>query len=202
LGNEAFLGCVGLKEIIIPASVAAVNHKCFYGCTGITKVTIENGVKNIEGDTFIGCTSLTELNVPDSVTSFDLCAIINTGIKHFVFPKNIRYTKFYTPKHVDELTLDYVVIQSGTKILDYNWFYAYSSLKAFYYEGTEAEYADVKKQTAPNNQSIFDNGENMPHNIEVMKEWIGNLTVYYYSEEEPEGEGNYWHYVDGVPTKW
>ena len=25
---------------------------------------------------------------------------------------------------------------------------------------------------------------------------------YYYSEEEPTGSGNYWHYVDGVPTIW
>ena len=26
--------------------------------------------------------------------------------------------------------------------------------------------------------------------------------VYWYSETEPTGEGNYWRYVDGVPTKW
>ena len=26
--------------------------------------------------------------------------------------------------------------------------------------------------------------------------------VYYYSEIEPTKEENYWHYVDGVPTKW
>ena len=27
-------------------------------------------------------------------------------------------------------------------------------------------------------------------------------THYFYSETEPTGEGNYWHYVDGVPTPW
>ena len=27
-------------------------------------------------------------------------------------------------------------------------------------------------------------------------------SVYFYFEEEPTGLGNYWHYVDGVPTIW
>ncbi|MBQ9131275.1 MAG: leucine-rich repeat protein, partial [Clostridia bacterium] len=27
-------------------------------------------------------------------------------------------------------------------------------------------------------------------------------THYFYSETQPQGEGNYWHYVDGVPTPW
>ena len=27
------------------------------------------------------------------------------------------------------------------------------------------------------------------------------VTCYYYSDTNPNG-GNYWHYVDGVPTKW
>ena len=26
--------------------------------------------------------------------------------------------------------------------------------------------------------------------------------AYNYSEEEPINEGRYWHYVDGIPTKW
>ena len=30
--------------------------------------------------------------------------------------------------------------------------------------------------------------------------WKG--TAYLYSEEKPTCEGNYWHYVNGVPTIW
>lgn len=29
-----------------------------------------------------------------------------------------------------------------------------------------------------------------------------NCPVYWYSESEPTSSGNYWHYVDGVVTKW
>ena len=31
---------------------------------------------------------------------------------------------------------------------------------------------------------------------------LTNATIYYYSETQPTAEGNYWHYVDGVPTVW
>ena len=31
---------------------------------------------------------------------------------------------------------------------------------------------------------------------------LNSATLYYYSEKHPTTEGNYWHYVNGVPTKW
>ncbi|MEE3432094.1 MAG: hypothetical protein VZR78_05090, partial [Candidatus Enteromonas sp.] len=31
---------------------------------------------------------------------------------------------------------------------------------------------------------------------------LTSATWYYYSEEEPTESGNYWRYVDGVPTVW
>ena len=31
---------------------------------------------------------------------------------------------------------------------------------------------------------------------------LTNATRYYYSETSPTTTGNFWHYVDGVPTVW
>jgi hypothetical protein len=31
---------------------------------------------------------------------------------------------------------------------------------------------------------------------------LTSATRYYYSESEPTTEGNWWHYVDDVPTVW
>jgi hypothetical protein len=38
---------------------------------------------------------------------------------------------------------------------------------------------------------------NNPGNQELL-----SATRYYYSETAPTTEGNFWHYVDGVPTIW
>jgi len=54
-----------------------------------------------------------------------------------------------------------------------------------YYEGTEEEWARV----------------NINNEYNANKA-LNNATKYFYSENEPTTEGNYWHYVDGVVTKW
>ena len=56
------------------------------------------------------------------------------------------------------------------------------SLTNVFYEGTAAEW----------NKITIDN-----YNTDLT-----NATRYYYSESEPTEAGNFWHYVDGVPTKW
>jgi len=196
-----FEGCVKLKEIVIPARVRIIGSRAFYGCTGIEKVVIKDGVIKIGDEAFVGCTSLNELKIPDSVTSFALHSIAYTGIKHFVFPKNIERNSSYVPKHKDGLKLEYVVIQSGTKEIDYNWFYLYPGLKTIYFEGTMAEFSNIKLYTKPTTDSAKNASEYEKLSNE-MGLWAANKTVYYYSEKQPGGIFRYWHYVDGVPTKW
>ena len=60
--------------------------------------------------------------------------------------------------------------------------YAFSTtLRALYYKGDEESWANISK-TEPTG--------------------INENYVYYYSEDEPTTNGNYWHYVDGEIVKW
>ncbi len=56
------------------------------------------------------------------------------------------------------------------------------SLKEVYYTGSEKQW-----------NAITNGGKN---------DSLYAATRYYYSETEPQGEGNYWHYVDGQIVKW
>ncbi|MCR5462875.1 MAG: leucine-rich repeat domain-containing protein [bacterium] len=38
--------------------------------------------------------------------------------------------------------------------------------------------------------------------IDSGNESLTNTTIYFYSETEPTEQGNYWHFVDNVPTIW
>ena len=51
-----------------------------------------------------------------------------------------------------------------------------------FYGGTEDEFANVE--------------------IDEANGYFEETTKYFYSEEQPTEEGNYWHYVDGVPASW
>ena len=98
IGDYAFNGCTGLKEVIYNAKAAAdpTEYSCvfegagtaadgmkvvfgesvekipaylFYNCTGLTSVTIGSSVTSIGNSAFEYCTGLTSVTIPDSVTS-------------------------------------------------------------------------------------------------------------------------------------
>ena len=67
IGEGAFSGVTGLKEVIIPGTVRVIQKNAFSYNTEIEKVTIENGVLSIIGNAFENCSSLKEVIIPDSV---------------------------------------------------------------------------------------------------------------------------------------
>ena len=76
-----------------------------------------------------------------------------------------------------------MVIESGVLTgLSKGAFWCCTSLKEVYYTGNEEQW-----------NAITNGGQN---------DSLYAATRYYYSETEPQGEGNYWHYVDGQIVKW
>ena len=62
-------------------------------------------------------------------------------------------------------------------------FYGCTELANIYYMGTSSEWA--------------------AKNINLLYAELTSAMLYYYSETQPiDTIYNYWHYVDGVPTKW
>ena len=75
-----------------------------------------------------------------------------------------------------------LVIGNSVNNIENGAFYNCSDLINVYYSGTEEEWETII--IGINNESLI------------------NATRYYYSETQPTTEGNFWHYVDGVPTVW
>ncbi len=90
---------------------------------------------------------------------------------------NIGEMAFYNCGSLTSITIGNRVTSIGERA-----FYNCYNLNTVYYTGTEYEWGDI---------SIY--GENF---------YLTDATRYYYSESEPTEAGNFWHYVDGVPTKW
>ncbi len=60
-----------------------------------------------------------------------------------------------------------------------------------FYEGSEQEMSGVTIE-----KLTYD--ENGAHKLDPN----ATVNVYYYSETQPQTQGNYWHYVDGEPVIW
>ncbi|MBO5790809.1 MAG: leucine-rich repeat domain-containing protein, partial [Clostridia bacterium] len=141
--------------------------------------SIPSGVKTVGDGAFAGCLSLTSVTIPDSVTSIESGAFLACPLLSITIPDgvvSIGEKAFYS------CFLDYVIIAESVSSIGESAFEQCSSLRAVYYSGTADGWASIQLG-------------NFNHPLE-------DATRYDYSATRPEKEGNFWHYVDGMPTHW
>ncbi|MBQ8339859.1 MAG: leucine-rich repeat protein [Clostridia bacterium] len=204
IGMGAFLYCTGLTTVTIPDSVKRIYSEAFCGCSSLATVTIGNGVTDIQMNAFLGCNSLTTVIIPQGVAKiseavFAYCSALTNisisegitriessafyscvGLTLVIVPDGVEYIDSGAFSHCSNLTA--IVLPNSVKAIGTNAFDGCGNFDIVYYGGTKAEW---------NNILIIS------HNSELL-----SATHYYYSETAPTEAGNYWHYVDGVPTKW
>ena len=107
-----------------------------------------------------------------------------TGITSVFIPEGITYINGSFDGCV---SLKYVVIPKSVFLISADSFKGCTSLEAVFYAGENKEEWDtiVINRTDLNSAKLLD-----------------ETPLYFYSELKPSDEGNYWHYVDGVPTIW
>ena len=217
IGDYAFYDCSSLTNVTIPNRVTSIGDYAFYDCSSLMSVTIGNSVTSIGNNAFFGCSSLTSITIPDSVTSIGNSAFYNcsslTSIT--VDENNINYksidgnlytkdgttliqyaigkkeTSFMIPNSVTSIrnsafsgcsNLTSITISNSVTSIENYAFYGCSKLTTVYYKGSVQDWAKI---------SIGFSNDNLMF-----------ATRYYYSESKPTSSGNYWHYVNGVPTVW
>ena len=209
-----FYGCTSLKSAVISDGVIDMNYiytlsgksyGTFENCTALTDVRLPATLERIGPTAFRNCISLKAIEIPESVTRIDFMAFENcTSLKSVKLPKNLA-GMFYHTLFSGCTSLEAIVIPESITRLGSSSFENCTSLKSVvlpkvieiaysvftncpleevYYRGTEEEWDENLGKIYKNNTELL------------------SAPRYYYSETAPEEEGNYWHFVDGVPTKW
>ena len=182
IGSYAFDGCNSLTNISLPNSIASIDEYAFKGCSSLTSIVIPAGMTVIDTRAFAGFDGLTTVTIPDSVTTINPSAfsgcknltsvIIGNGVT------DIGYSAF---SGCNNLTS--IVIGNGVTDIALTAFMDCNSLTTIYYSGAVTDWNKI--------------------NIGSNNNYFKNATRYYYSETQPtDTTSNYWHYADGVPTKW
>ena len=226
IGDSAFSHCDSLASITIPDRVTSIGDSAFINCGSLSSIVIGKGVTTIEDNAFYLCDGLyivynnsdllfeigntnngrvsyyAKVLIANSVTTcaddgyeyiltddgflFDYdgttyrlrayCGSSNT----VTLPENINGSTYKI--HCMRGIINIIIPNSVTMIDNYA-FYKCNSLTNVYYDGIASEW-DLIYIVLPNNE-------------------LTSATRYYYSETEPAGEGNYWHYDgDGNVVVW
>lgn len=214
IGKCTFQACAGLSSIIIPNSVVSIGEHAFSHCIKLTSVVLGASVNSIGYDAFYNCYKLLEVinksshitvekgnasngwigyyatsvsNCDDSyvskITNDNGHIIYTEGNKKIlvtyigneadlVIPSNI--TRIYKSAFKSYFTLTSVVIPNSVTYIENEAFSNCVNLSKIYYMGTILEWKNINIG--------FDNSQ------------LGVATRYYYSETQPNEEGNFWHY--------
>lgn len=187
--NWAFRACTSLQSIEIPKNVQSLDL-AFGACTSLESVTVPGSVKEVSG-TFAACISLKSVVLEEGVEILAPMKMPLIGT-YYAFQQCIALTDISLPSTLTTIgersfegciSLKSIMIPESTAIIRESAFVGCPLYNVFY-KGTEAEWNEKLNINETGNETLL------------------SATRYYYSETEPTEAGNFWHYVDGKPTKW
>lgn len=169
-----------MTSVSIPAGVKYIGDEAFMFCSDLSGVTIGEGVQRIGEAAFRNCKLSQGLRFADGskLKSIGKLAFYLTTVSSVTLPEGLEYLgeMAFEPIH----RLASIVLPSSIAELGNNAF------------GRENSYPE----------HIYFKGDESAWNSLVYGTDNADLPVYFYSEESPAREGNYWHYVNDVPTVW
>ncbi|PWM71591.1 MAG: hypothetical protein DBX59_08465 [Bacillota bacterium] len=188
IGDFAFGGCRTLTNIAIPDEVTYIGYGAFGECSGLTgELIIPNKVVLIREQAFIGCRNLTNITIGTSVKQIGWGAFANCSeLTSIAIPDSTNEIHSQLFSGCTNLT-NIVLPLSVWRI--YASAFSNTGLENVYYLGNANDWTNL----------IIENDNSA----------LSSAKVYFYSSEEPpfnqDGtayDGNYWRYVDNIPTPW
>ena len=181
IGKASVSGYNGTdSDVTIPSrykflTVTNIGTEAFGDCKTLTSITIPNSVTTIGPAAFWYCPNLSKVTLGTNVKSIAASAFAGcTSLTTINLPKGI--TTIEESAFYDCISLTSIVIPNSVTNME-TWVFIDCPNLTIYCEATSQPSGWIR-------------------------DWEDRCPVYWYSETQPTTSGNYWHYVDGVVTKW
>ena len=219
-----FYGCEKLTSINIPYGIKSIGSCAFANCSSLKEINIPESLLSIEeiyGSPFTNCLKLEAINVDENNE-------IYISIQGIIYDKETRrmiwapqaiegdiiipqgtssITSFANRTHLTSISipngtnilyesqfngctnLKYVIIPNSITNIATSAFGSCDNLRYILYKGSAEEWQNISISYIPDLDNPSTND-------------LQDCLIFYYSEEEPDESGNFWHYDNGTPTIW
>ncbi|MGN0813650.1 MAG: leucine-rich repeat domain-containing protein [Candidatus Coproplasma sp.] len=221
IGDGAFNSCKALESVTISDSVTTIGKRAFWTCSKLTEVNIGSGVEAIGEFAFYGCYNI-KVQFSDSNPNFcaDGSSIFNKNKTVLVSSYGAIVpdgTESISAGAYGEYDYNWIVLPESLKEIGENAFackgnieklggsYFYTGIHYIYYMGNAEQWKQVNiayEDSSYYSRETGGSGTGSRYYYGDYNAPFRHAAVYYYSEEQPETSGNFWHYVDGIPTRW
>ncbi len=179
IDGSAFYVCSSLQQVIFAqnSQLTTIGYNAFYYCSSLQSIEIPDSVTTIGGYAFYGCQNLQTVVLSNSLTVLESGVFLSSGLKNIVIPRSVKTIK---KEAFGSCDMQSIVIPDSVTRIDYQAF------RGVY------------------NTNIYCEATSKPADWHTM--WDDAISsssmIYWYSATQPTTEGNWWHYVDDVPTSW
>ncbi len=198
--------CILLKDYLNSLQYNVYDGACYLGNEGnpylilvevlnkdIESYAIHENTLTIGSDAFYGCGLLKSINIPTSVHTLAHNALRGCwSLNEIVIPESVYYigdTAF-----AECFSLQKIVIPDSVEYLG----------DQVFYESKSAINIFLEKESVPNtyyeSSFVYWDTQSWMETLVIRRELKHN--IFLYSEDVPDSSGDYWHYVNGVPTPW
>jgi len=90
IGNGAFEGCIGLREVVLNDSLREIGDEAFHGCSSLQSINFPSTVTKIGASAFSGCSSLDAVVLYEGLASIDVGVFAGcVALQSIIFPSTI-----------------------------------------------------------------------------------------------------------------
>ena len=177
INQYQFKNFKNIRNVSLPSSVKSISKSAFSNCLELRSVSNVENIESIGPNAFSYCTNLSNCIISNKTVSIGYGAFRNCEkIEQIILGNNIETIGSGAFESCSGI--ETIIIKSKCFTIYEGAFYL-TNVVSIYFEGSNTEW-----------------------NITVEDNCLGSATLYFYSETEPSTAGNYWHYVEGVPTMW
>jgi hypothetical protein len=90
VGNDAFLHCYGITNVLLPEGVTSIGFRGFGDCTHLASVVLPNTIMSIGTDAFVSCWNLSSVTIPIGVTNIEATTFMDCiKLSRIVIPDSV-----------------------------------------------------------------------------------------------------------------